>query len=185
MIRRRADVTPEFCRRLDKVCHDVREHYGATAASIAVIHEGVFNHLSAVGTSLLEDFPAIETPALAADMARDLPTIIGDLREDSRFSECQFVVGPPYSRFYAAQPVKDASGKRFAVLAFARNVPDFGFKLGDAAFLSESGQLIEAHLVGNLSLVKQPMSQVVDDGQGLQLYQNRQATAGGSTVNSD
>lgn len=146
MITSRSELSDEQIRELDQICHDVREHYRATASSVGVLSGGFFSHLSAQGTAPVEQVTASTAPAsLAAN--RDLPTIISDLREHPQFCTSEFVTGPPYSRFYAAVPIKNKAGKRFAVLAIARDVPNDDFSLNEADFLLESALLI-AELLG-------------------------------------
>jgi hypothetical protein len=72
--------------------------------------------------------------------------VINDLERDDRFSHYPFVVGPPYSRFYAGVPIRSPSGHNIGTYCVLDDKPRNGLSDFELRFLKNMAGTVMRHL---------------------------------------
>jgi hypothetical protein len=72
--------------------------------------------------------------------------IINDLERDDRFNHYPFVVGPPYSRFYAGVPIRSPSGHSIGTYCVLDDKPRNGLSDSELRFLKDMAGTVMRHL---------------------------------------
>lgn len=72
--------------------------------------------------------------------------VVNDLTKDERFKDYPFVVGPPYSRFYAGVPIRSPSGHSIGTYCVLDDRPRNGLKPQDLDFLKDMAGTVMRHL---------------------------------------
>ncbi|KAJ4371338.1 hypothetical protein N0V83_004555 [Neocucurbitaria cava] len=84
---------------------------------------------------------------LALDRHNDLPSlVVNDLTKDDRFKKYPFVVGPPYSRFYAGVPIRSPSGHSIGTYCVLDDKPRDGISDHELDFLKDMSGTVMRHL---------------------------------------
>lgn len=76
---------------------------------------------------------------------RDTPLVVPDAHRDARFAGLPMVLGEPYIRFYAGQPVRDPTGSRVGTICIADHEPR-EMSAAELVELKKFGRLIESEL---------------------------------------
>ncbi|KAH8730789.1 putative histidine kinase HHK4p [Phaeosphaeriaceae sp. PMI808] len=72
--------------------------------------------------------------------------VVNDINQDARFKNYPFVVGPPYSRFYAGVPIRSPSGHSIGTYCVLDDKPRDGLKSHELDFLKEMAGTVMRHL---------------------------------------
>ncbi|KAF2465587.1 uncharacterized protein BDR25DRAFT_85303 [Lindgomyces ingoldianus] len=72
--------------------------------------------------------------------------VVNDLSLDARFNDYPFVVGYPYSRFYAGVPIRSPKGHSIGTYCVLDETPRDGISSVDLSFLKGMGYTIMKHL---------------------------------------
>ncbi|KAF2130565.1 hypothetical protein P153DRAFT_395962 [Dothidotthia symphoricarpi CBS 119687] len=72
--------------------------------------------------------------------------VVNDLSKDDRFKHYPFVVGPPYSRFYAGVPIRSPSGHSIGTYCVLDDKPRNGLSPHEMNFLKDMGATVMRHL---------------------------------------
>jgi hypothetical protein len=72
--------------------------------------------------------------------------VVNDLTKDPRFKHYPFVVGPPYSRFYAGVPIRSPSGHSIGTYCVLDDKPRDGLKPTELDFLKDMAGTVMHHL---------------------------------------
>ncbi|KAH3949661.1 hypothetical protein HBH70_048820 [Parastagonospora nodorum] len=72
--------------------------------------------------------------------------VVNDLTKDTRFKNYPFVVGPPYSRFYAGVPIRSPSGHSIGTYCVLDDTPRDGLQPGELDFLKDMAGTVMRHL---------------------------------------
>jgi hypothetical protein len=72
--------------------------------------------------------------------------VVNDLAKDDRFKSYPFVVGPPYSRFYAGVPIRSPSGHSIGTYCVLDDKPRDGLTPGELVFLKDMAGTVMRHL---------------------------------------
>jgi hypothetical protein len=72
--------------------------------------------------------------------------VVNDLTKDPRFKDYPFVVGPPYSKFYAGVPIRSPSGHSIGTYCVLDDHPRDGIKPADLDFLKDMAGTVMRHL---------------------------------------
>jgi hypothetical protein len=72
--------------------------------------------------------------------------IVNDLTKDPRFKDYPFVVGPPYSKFYAGVPIRSPTGHSIGTYCVLDDHPRDGIKPADLDFLKDMAGTVMRHL---------------------------------------
>ncbi|CAO2655648.1 Nn.00g044510.m01.CDS01 [Neocucurbitaria sp. VM-36] len=85
--------------------------------------------------------------SLPPDGHIDLPSlVVNDLTKDNRFKNYPFVVGPPYSRFYAGVPIRSPSGHSIGTYCVLDEKPRDGITTHELDFLKQMSGTVMRHL---------------------------------------
>jgi hypothetical protein len=72
--------------------------------------------------------------------------VVDDLSKDERFKNYPFVVGPPYSRFYAGVPIRSPSGHSIGTYCVLDDKPRDGLTSSELDFLKDMAGTVMRHL---------------------------------------
>jgi hypothetical protein len=72
--------------------------------------------------------------------------VVNDLTKDPRFKHYPFVVGPPYSKFYAGVPIRSPSGHSIGTYCVLDDNPRDGIKPAELDFLKDMAGTVMRHL---------------------------------------
>ncbi|KAL5114181.1 hypothetical protein ACEQ8H_007929 [Pleosporales sp. CAS-2024a] len=72
--------------------------------------------------------------------------VVNDLLKDDRFKDYPFVVGPPFSRFYAGVPIRSPSGHSIGTYCVLDDKPRNGLKPHELDFLKDMAGTVMRHL---------------------------------------
>ncbi|KAH7384466.1 putative histidine kinase HHK4p [Pyrenochaeta sp. MPI-SDFR-AT-0127] len=85
--------------------------------------------------------------SVPGDLYDEIPSlIVNDLREDHRFKDYPFVVGPPYSRFYAGVPIRSPNGHNIGTFCVLDDKPRDGISSYQLEFLKDMAGAVMRHL---------------------------------------
>ena len=101
--------------RLQHIVETAARDYGVPIALVSIIDRRREYFAARTGFDLAE-VPREDALCLHAIKRPGEPTIAPDAREDRRFADNAFVIGPPYVRFYAAVPLLDRAGYALGAL---------------------------------------------------------------------
>ncbi|KAF1845167.1 uncharacterized protein K460DRAFT_104416 [Cucurbitaria berberidis CBS 394.84] len=81
------------------------------------------------------------------DRNADIPSlVVNDLTKDDRFKNYPFVVGAPYSRFYAGVPIRSPSGHSIGTYCVLDEKPRDGITAHELDFLKDMASTVMRHL---------------------------------------
>jgi hypothetical protein len=72
--------------------------------------------------------------------------VVNDLTKDERFKDYPFVVGPPYSRFYAGVPIRSPGGHSIGTYCVLDDKPRNGLQSHDLDFLKDMAGTVMRHM---------------------------------------
>lgn len=123
---------------------------------------GCFVRITDIPTGAAESARSMES--IETDFVDGLPApqsvqVVGDTRLDPSLRQHRLVVGAPYIRFYAAQPVKDAQGDVIGSVCLIDYAPrafsqDDAVLLADLAFLFERELRLNSASAAQFDLIK-------------------------------
>lgn len=77
----------------------------------------------------------------------DIPSlVVNDLTKDARFKHYPYVVGPPYSKFYAGIPIRSPNGHSIGTYCVLDDRPRNGLTPHELAFLKDMAGTVMRHL---------------------------------------
>ncbi|KAF2036531.1 sensor histidine kinase-like protein/response regulator [Setomelanomma holmii] len=80
------------------------------------------------------------------DLVKQPSLVVNDLTKDERFKNYPFVVGHPYSRFYAGVPIRSPSGHSIGTYCVLDDKPRNGLKPQELVFLKDMASTVMRHL---------------------------------------
>ncbi|KAH7396741.1 sensor histidine kinase-like protein/response regulator [Phaeosphaeria sp. MPI-PUGE-AT-0046c] len=72
--------------------------------------------------------------------------VVNDLRQDDRFKDYPFVLGPPYNRFYAGVPIRSPGGHSIGTYCVLDENPRNGLAPHELDFLKDMAGMVMRHL---------------------------------------
>jgi hypothetical protein len=109
---------------IDDIVEFAKAVLGAESAALVVVDE---DRVRAVSRAGIDPEGAARRRSFTQHAVDSRDTfVIEDAHRDARFRDNEFVVGPPYARFFAAHPVSGPGGERIGVLCvFGREPREF------------------------------------------------------------
>lgn len=107
--------------RFDRITRRVRDHFGVSSASIALITEDMQFIKSVVGP-IGQDLPR-DLALCARTIEKDRTLVIADASVDPDWQHHPLVIGGPEVRFYAGHPITTAGGWRIGTLCLIDDRP--------------------------------------------------------------
>ncbi|MBG6218157.1 hypothetical protein IWX75_002636 [Arthrobacter sp. CAN_A6] len=107
--------------RFDRITAQVRDHFGVSSASIALITEDsqiIKSVIGPIGQNLPRDLSLC-----SRTIEKDRTLVITDASTDPTYRDHPLVAGGPEVRFYAGHPVSTASGWRIGTLCLIDDRP--------------------------------------------------------------
>lgn len=135
------DTPPE--ERFDRLTRLATRTFRVPIALISLIDEDRQWFKSCQGLPILETSRDISFCGHA--ILQEKPTVIPDALLDPRFCDNPLVVGPPYIRFYAGQPLHAPNGLKLGTLCIIDQEPR-QFEEDDLSALKDLGALVEEEL---------------------------------------